>query len=210
MYKLAHFTEKDRENITSFMLQHPFATLMGCNELCPVATQIPVLVNTVDDTIVLRGHIMRNTDHYKAFESNPNALVFFQGAQCYISASWYDERGHGSTWNYMTVQAKGKLVFYNDDETIQLLKDLTHKFEDQRSNPELLENMEASYVNSNVKAIAGFEMKIDQLDATFKLSQNRNDESYKSIVNNLLASNEYNEQQIAVEMIARRKSLFER
>lgn len=208
MYKLSHFTETNQEVIVAFMKAHPFATLMGCAENIPVATQIPLLISSTENKITVRGHFMRHTDHHKAFEKNSEALFLFQGPQCYVSASWYDERRHGSTWNYMTVQAHAKLEFYNDEQTIDFLRDLTHRFEDEQSKPELLEDMTTEYLQANVKAIIGFEAVLRNVQATFKLSQNRNDESYKSIVIALETINKPQEQMIAAEMKKRRSNLF--
>ena len=52
---------------------------------------------------------MNETDHYKTFLKNENVLVIFNGPHCYVSASWYVKKNIASTWNYMTVHAKGKL-----------------------------------------------------------------------------------------------------
>ena len=104
MYKMPEFTEKDTQAVIEFMHNHPFVMLTGCNNNIPVATQVPVLMEEQEDgAIVLRGHIMRKTDHHLAFEQNPKGLVLLNGPGCYVSASWYGERGIGSTWNYMTV-----------------------------------------------------------------------------------------------------------
>lgn len=175
-----------------------------------VATQVPVLVEERGDKLILRGHIMRGTDHYKAFEANNKALVLFTGAHCYVSSSWYNERNIGSTWNYMTVYAKGEMKFTTDDETVQLLTDLTHKYEDGHNPNELVENMPPEYINAMVKAIAGFEIEVQELHPIFKLSQNRSDESYKNIVAQLQAGNDQQANEIAEEMIGRRPNLFDK
>ncbi len=208
MYKMPYFTEKDFDAIVAFMQENPFVTLIATQHNQAVATQIPVLIHVRDKEISIRGHFMRHTDHHQAFEENPNALILFTGPQCYISASWYNERGHGSTWNYMSVQATGVMEFYTDEQTIILLKELTHHFEDQRAQPELLENMTREYVLAGVKAIAGFEIKLQNLHATFKLSQNRNDESYQKIVTELELIGAPQELSIAREMKKRRPHLF--
>lgn len=205
MYKIPHFTESDRQTIFDFMNAHPFVTLIGNDGKNNVATQIPVLIKQDENKIILRGHIMRKTDHHVVFEKNNKALVLFTGASCYVSASWYSERGHGSTWNYMTVHASGILRFYDDEETIQLLKDLTRHFEDKQTNPELVENMSDEYIRTNVKAIVGFEIEVESLYPVFKLSQNRDDESYKSIVEQLETLDDCGAKEIAEEM-RRRKS----
>jgi transcriptional regulator len=64
---------------------------------------------------------MKGNDHHKAFLANPNVLVRFYGPHCYVSASWYTNPQQGSTWNYITVHAKGELNFLDDSELPGLL-----------------------------------------------------------------------------------------
>src|SRR5690242_297734 len=100
MYKMPHFTEKDMNAVIDFMKAHSFITLIGANGSVPVATQVPVLLAEKNGQMILRGHIMKNTDHYRAFTQNAAALAMFTGPHCYVSCSWYKERNIGSTWNY--------------------------------------------------------------------------------------------------------------
>jgi len=210
MYRVPHFTEKDRESVVEFMYAYPFVFLTGCKDNVPVATQVPVLIDEKDGTFVLRGHIMRNSDHHLAFQQNPDVLVLFNGPHCYVSASWYSVRGIGSTWNYMTVHARGKIQLMDEAHTLQLLTDLTHKYEDKQPRPELLENMSSEkYVQPMIKAIASFEIRLDDIYPLFKLSQNRDDESYKNIAEQLMNSEELDAITIAGEMIKRRPQLFD-
>jgi transcriptional regulator len=208
MYKLPHFTEQDSKLVLEFIHQHPFATLIGNHDSISVATQIPLLISAENDILSARGHIMRGTDHYKAFTQNPQALVLFQGPQCYVSASWYQERGHGSTWNYMTVHARGIVNFLDDAGTIQILTELTNKYEQDKENPETLDKMTPDYISSNVKAIAGFEIVFTEVHPIFKLSQNRDDVSYRNIIQQLQKSGKYEDAAVAQEMIKRRPHLY--
>lgn len=208
MYNMPYFKEKDRTTILRFMKNNAFVTLIGSDGERSVATQVPVIVSEGENGISVRGHIMRKTDHHRAFEKNNQVLVMFQGPQCYISASWYMDRGHGSTWNYMTVHLRGNMRMMEETETIQLLTDLTHLYEGPQEKPELVENLDRDYIVANVKAIAGFEIIADSIDAIFKLSQNRDDETYINIVNKLKQSDECGAQKIAEEMIIRRAALF--
>ena len=108
MYNLPYFKEEDQEVVLEFMRKHPFVFLTGVNEENkPVATQVPVFIDEKDGKFFLTGHIMRNNDHHKAFEKNPNVLAVFTGPHVYVSATWYDDPHQASTWNYMSVHAKG-------------------------------------------------------------------------------------------------------
>ena len=91
MYKLPYYHEEDEEIVKQFVRDNPFAFLSGVNANNePVATQIPMFIDERDGKFFLSGHIMRNTDHHKAFEQNPNVLTVFTGPHTYVSATWYD------------------------------------------------------------------------------------------------------------------------
>lgn len=210
MYRPPHFAEQDRQTIIEFMQAHPFATLILNDNNKNYVTQIPVILDERDGKLYITGHVARHTDHYPALANGHEALVLFTGPHCYVSASWYSRRGQASTWNYMSVHARGTVRIMNDDETLEHVTAMTHQYEDAQAAPELAENMTTDYIKAQLKAIAGFEIAVTSLDAIFKLSQNRDDESYKTIVSHLISSNDINDISVAGELLKRRPHLFEK
>jgi len=186
MYSPSYSREPDQAVVIDFMKQHPFAMLIGIDaETKPVATQVPLFIDEREGTIYLTGHVQRKTDHYHAYDQNSNVLAVFTGAHTYISASWYDDKQMASTWNYMSVHAKGVLRFLNDAELLEVLKRTTSHFENDPHSPSLVEKMTDEYVAKNMKAIAAFEVEVKKLDAVFKLSQNRKEKDYDQIARRL-------------------------
>lgn len=184
-----------------FIKQNPFAILCGCDAgNKPVATHIPFLVEEREGQLFLLGHIMRKTDHHKAFEQNPEALVIFNGPHSYISASWYTNPQTASTWNYITVHARGAVRFTDETALLDILTRTTALFENNPDSPALVEKMPEAYVNSLSKAIVGFEIAVTQLDNLFKLSQNRDAASYKNIIGRLREQDNADANKIAEEM----------
>lgn len=208
MYHLPHFKENDSAVIRRFMEQNAFVLLVGCYSNLPVVTQVPLLLEDRDDKLFLKGHVMRGTDHYKAFVANNNVLCVFAGAHAYVSASWYTTPQSASTWNYMTVQAKGVLQFLDEDALLDILKRTTDHFENDPASPAAYQHLSKDYVYPLAKAIAGFEIEVTQLQHTFKLSQNRDKESYKAIIQNL-SKGDKDAQAIAAEMEQRSSQLFD-
>jgi len=209
MYNLPYFKEKDEQVILDFVHQHPFAFITGCNENNkPVATQIPVFIEKRGEKLYLTGHMMKNTDHHKAFEKNPNALCVFTGAHSYVSASWYVNQQQASTWNYMSVHAKGQLRFLDEQGLIEVLQKTSLHFENgNTASPTSYDNLPAEYTAKLVKAIVAFEIEVESIDNVFKLSQNRDQQSYQQIVDQL-ESLDSDGKAVAMEMKKREKDLF--
>jgi transcriptional regulator len=209
MYNFSYFKEKDRNKILDFVTNNPFAFLTGSSlSGSQVATQIPILPVIRGDDLILQGHIMRNTDHHKAFSENSNVLTVFTGPHAYVSASWYSTPQIGSTWNYMSVHVTGKMKFMSDVELVDFMKKLTLKFEGGNSQSlTFYDNLPDAFLNKMMPAIIGFEIKADKLDNVFKLSQNRDEKSYLNIISELEKQGG-NSSLIATEMQNRKEELF--
>jgi transcriptional regulator len=83
----------------------------------------------------------------------------------------------------MTVHLSGQVQFMTNDELVAFMKQLTLKFEkDNTESQTIYDNLPPAYVNKMMPAIAGFEVKVEKLDNVFKLSQNRDEESYRNII----------------------------
>jgi transcriptional regulator len=209
MYHFSYFKEKDQQVILDFLEEYPFALITSSNAAGkPVATQVPLLIEERNGELILQGHIMRNTDHHKAFMANPDVLAVFSGPSTYVSASWYSNPQIGSTWNYMSVHVSGKMEFMGQDALVSFIKKLTLKFEGgNAASKTIYDNLPDSFLDKMMPAIVGFEIKADKIDNVFKLSQNRDEKSYLSIMAQLEAMGGYSAM-IANEMKKRQAVLF--
>ena len=185
MYNYPHYKEQDKEKVIAFMKEHPFITLMGCDNNQRIeATQIPVLIEEKDDKIFLYGHVARKSDHHKAIEENPNVLALFTGPHVYVSGTWYaGNPQQASTWNYISVHARGKIKWLDENTLIELLRKLSLHFENgNKDSSTIYDNLPSEYKDKLVKAIIAFELEVTEMDNVFKLSQNRDEKSYDNIV----------------------------
>lgn len=211
MYDIPDFKEKDFEVIKQFIGDNPFALMAGCDaDNKPVATQVPVSLEEKDKHLILTGHIMKNTDHHKAFLHNPNVLTVFSGKHSYVSATWYSNPHTASTWNYMSVYAKGIIQLLDDEALAEILRKTSLHFEDyNHESATAFDNLPEAYTRKMMQAIVAFEIKITQLDNVFKLSQNMNKESYENIVSEL-KQGDASSQAISDEMNNRANYLFDK
>ena len=208
MYNLPYYKEQDAEIVLAFMKKYAFAMLMGVDaEQQPVATQIPFLFVEREGQLYLRGHIMKGNDHHKAFEANKNVLAVFTGPHTYISASWYSNQKQASTWNYMSVHARGEISFLDERELLITLDDTTRYYENDPFSPSLYKDLPEDYIMRLAKAIIAFEIKVTSLDHVFKLSQNRDKESFENILDKL-QNGDADAQAVAAEMRKRKDQLF--
>lgn len=209
MYDLPHHKEKDELVIKEFIAKYPFAFLTGCNsDKQPVATQLPVFIEETNGRKILRGHIMKNTDHHKAFVHNENVLVVFTGHHIYVSGTWYSNPHTPSTWNYMSVHVKGVIRFLDDIALIDALRMTTLHFENyNQQSTTIYDNLPSDYTQRLMKAIVAFEIEVKEMDTVFKLSQDRDAESYDNIIKRLRQQGESG-QVIAAEMAKRTKEVF--
>ena len=199
MYKFEHYTEKDKQKVIDFMQENSFAFITGIGNHYPVATQIPLAVKLIDGKIFLEGHMMKKTDHHLAFEKNNNVMVLFTGPHCFVNANWYTDPQMGSTWNYMTVQAKGKISFMDEEGTRNAVKAVSDKYAGADTSS-AFDNLPKEYIDHMVKAIVGFNIEVESLENTFKLSQNRDKDSQINIIEQLRKRADGNSLAIADEM----------
>ncbi len=209
MYDLPYYKEKNDLVIKEFVDLHPFAFLSGCDsENKPVATQLPVFIEEHNGRKILRGHIMKDTDHHKAFLHNQNVLVVFTGNHKYVSATWYSNPHQPSTWNYMSVHAKGIIRFLDDSALVSVLRKTTLHFENyNQQSTTVFDNLPAQYVKKLMKAIVAFEIEVKEINNVFKLSQDRDEQSYHNIIEKLKEQGG-DGQAVAAEMEKRTKYLF--
>jgi transcriptional regulator len=209
MYDLPHHKEKNELVIKEFIAKYPFAFVTGSNsDHKPVATQLPVFIEETNGRKILRGHLMKNTDHHKAFMQNQNVLVVFTGHHIYVSGTWYSNPYTPSTWNYMSVHVQGVIRFLDDTALVDALRMTTLHFENY--NPQsttIYDNLPSDYTQRLMKAIVAFEIEVKSLDTVFKLSQDRDAESYDNIIKRLRQQGESG-QVIAAEMEKRTKEVF--
>jgi transcriptional regulator len=152
--------------------------------------------------------MMRNTDHHKAFEKNHNVLCVFTGHHTYVSATWYSDPNQASTWNYMSVHAKGRISFLAEEALVDVLRKTSLHFEKGNTDSStVFDNLPEDYRGRLMKAIIAFEIEVEEISNVFKLSQNRDKESYRNIIGKL-KEQDADGKTIACEMEKRETKLF--
>jgi len=191
---------KDSEEIFSFVRSNSFGILINCLDKLPIATHIPMeLIETKNGQWIIQGHLAKANPHWKSFEKNNKTLCIFTGPHAYISSSWYNSI-NVPTWNYMAVHLYGKAKILNDDELKTILEKQIDNYESHKENPVKLSNYEAGYIEKMMKGIVGFEILIDDVQAKYKLSQNKNEQDFTNVIYELEKSDNQNDNNVAKQM----------
>ena len=126
----------------------------------------------------LKAHLARGNEQLAAFHEGSETLVLFQGAESYITPSWYpSKQEHGKvvpTWNYVLVEARGRPVVIEDREWLMAqIGELTAASEANRPAPWAVTDAPEAYVASQLKGIFGIEIEVARIEGKWKASQNR-------------------------------------
>ena len=203
MYVPKQFEVSSIDEIWGFIQENSFGTIVTTVQGKPVATHLPLQIMKEKDNYYITGHIAYANPQWKSFE-NENVLVIFQGPHAYISSSWYSHE-NVPTWNYQAVHIYGPATIMNEQELENDLTSLLQKYEQHRKSPVLWETL-SSKTKKQIKGIVGFKIKIQDVQAAYKLSQNRNDEDYQNIIEKLGEEEEVKSHQIAEVMKMNRES----
>ena len=170
MYRPPAFAMDD-DAALDVVVRRPLAQLIVVADGVPLATPVPMIVR--GDSLV--GHLARTNPVWK--HPGPG-LAIFTDADAYITPRWYPGKAVDGkvvqTWNYTTVQIRGRLVVHDDPAwTHGVVSDLTDHFESSSEAPWAVTDAPDAWVASMVRGIVGVELVDLQIVGKHKLSQNR-------------------------------------
>lgn len=201
MYVPPHFEESRPEVMHGLILRHPLGTLVTLGGDGLNANHIPFEIDPSPAPFgTLRAHVARNNPVWREYANDLDALVVFQGAQAYISPSWYATKREDPrvvpTYNYMAVHAYGRLRVVEDREWLRgLLERLTNANEENAHGAHSADlwrigDAPDSYIEKMMAAIVGIEMPVSRLIGKWKVSQNQPQVNREGVVRALRATGE--------------------
>ncbi len=187
MYSPRPFQISDFDIISSFIGDNSFATLISNGEPYPMATHIPLYMEERDGGHYLIGHAARANEQIRRLEDSSKVTVIFQGPHGYISAYAKDPEGMSilPTWDYQMVEIRGQLGFVKEDRLREFLVELMKRQEHNEPKRMNLDDYPVDVLQKKMKAIIGFEIKIEEAIGCFRLNQNRTQSERQDIINRL-------------------------
>ncbi|MER8501964.1 FMN-binding negative transcriptional regulator [Mesorhizobium sp. M0904] len=187
MYQPPHFQETRPDVLHGLIRAHPLGLLVSNGTEGPIANAIPFLLDApsllnadVPPNGRLRAHLAKANPQWRLLADSPlvPVLVVFQGADAYVTPSWYEtKRETGKvvpTWNYAIVQVRGIVTVIEDQDWLaEQISDLTMSQEGSRPAPWAVTDAPAPFIQSQIKGIVGLEIEITEISGKWKVSQNR-------------------------------------
>jgi len=196
LYVPAHFEPTD-EQVRELLFHHGAVDLVTATPDGLRATMLPMIYVAPDggadagELGLLRGHFARKNDHWQ-HRVVGEAMAIVRGPDSYITPTWYEtKREHGRvvpTWNYITAHVYGTLTVHDDPDWVERnVRALSTKHEASRDPAWGVDDAPAKFIEGQLRAIVGVELRISRISAKFKLSQNRSAEDVAGVVEGLAA-----------------------
>ena len=179
MYLPSHFEETRVEILHRLIRAHPLGALVTFGADGLDANHAPFEIDPDPAPFgTLRAHVARANPVWREFSKEVEPLVIFQGAQTYVTPSWYRTKTETGkvvpTFNYIVVHAYGTMRVFEDSAWLRkFVSGLTDRFEASRAQPWAVTDAPEDFVAMQLRAIVGVEIQLTRLIGKWKTSQNR-------------------------------------
>ena len=190
MYIQPLFTISEISELQQAMHDYPLATLIaeGAGEV--EINLLPLLLMKAGSLGRLKGHVSKSHHLFSKGHSIKTVTAIFQSPNAYISPRWYingQRSGRNApSWNYMAVQAQGRIRFIDDALWMrEHLDALTHSQEALREEAWSPTQADPEFLGAVAVRLIGFEVDIENLSGKRFLSQQRTAADRDSLIQHL-------------------------
>jgi transcriptional regulator len=142
-------------------------------EAAPMLSHVPFVLS--EDGQAADLHLVRSNPIARALKAPLAARLAVSGPDSYVSPDWYGIDDQVPTWNYVAVHLTGVLEPRPQEELAALLDRLSDLFEERLlpKTPWRSAKMDAGALERMMKAIVPVRFRIETVDGTWKLGQNK-------------------------------------
>lgn len=196
MYIPEHFAIKDQATLYDWIERWSFGNLITSHRGRIEANQVPFLLDRDSNTLL--GHVAKANRHWMALLNAEDLLVQFNGPHAYVSPAWYSQPDGVPTWNYVSVQVRGRAeLIKTEADTLDLLRRFTGTNEALYGPGWRMEDMDQSRLKGLLQAIVCFRIHITAIEGKAKLSQNRSKMDRVGVARELSANEDSGQQELA-------------
>jgi transcriptional regulator len=168
------FRQSPRDRNLAFARQRGFGLLTVNGPDGPLAAHVPFQLS--DDAATVDFHLARSNPIARAGLPMP-ALLAVAGPDAYVSPDWYDLPDQVPTWNYVAVHLRGVLEPLPEDALRPHVDALSadHEGRITGKTPWTSAKMSEGAMPRMMRMILPFRMRVQAVEGTWKLSQNKPD-----------------------------------
>jgi transcriptional regulator len=184
MHPAAAFRVDDEALLVAELARQPFATLAAAPDGRVRIAHTPVVVRRLETGLALDVHISRGNALAPFIADGFSATLVSLGPDAYVSPDWYETADQVPTWNYVSVEAEGPCVGLDDTGLVALLDALSAQEEAKLlpKAPWTRAKMRPATFERMTRAIIGVRIRVERLEGTFKLSQNKGEADRAGVV----------------------------
>ncbi len=191
------FASDDPDLVRRLVREHPWATLVTSTSSGLAASHYPVLMDEEAEGLTLLTHLGRPDEAVLEIDQG-EVLVIVQGHHGYVSPSWYSPQERKvPTWNFTVAHLHGTPQLLDEEENLAVLTRLVEHFERRVPDPAYLER---EYATPIARGTVGLRIPVDRFELKRKLSQNKDEETRRNVIEALRAEGPYRHLELATEM----------
>jgi transcriptional regulator len=187
----------DESVVRALIAENPWATLVSNPDGNLVASHYPVLLDDDHEGLAIVTHVGRPDEELHRFGTG-EMLLIVAGPHGYISPSWYTaEATPVPTWNFSVAHCYGIPEVLDGDENLRVLTRLVDHFEQRVEHPVALDQEFGARL---AKGTVGVRLPITRFVCKVKMSQDKDEQSQKQVIEALRRPGPYSSPALADEM----------
>lgn len=173
-----------RENL-AFARERGFGMLTVSGGGAPLIAHVPFLLS--ENGEILELHLLRSNPVARLLDAPLPTRIAVSGPDGYISPDWYGMADQVPTWNYVAVHLTGRLERSPQESLRDLLDRQVAQFEERLrpKPPWTTTKMKPETLARMMRAVLPCRMRIEAVDGTWKLGQNKPKTSRQSAADHL-------------------------
>ena len=165
------FRGTPREKNIAFARERGFGTLAVNSGDGPLLSHVPFLLDEDGETADL--HLVRSNPIARLTGAQ-SAVISITGGDAYVSPDWYEQADQVPTWNYVAVHLRGMLEPLPHEEMRAMLDRQSAGYETRLPKPPwTTSKMTPNVLERMMRQILPFRFRINAIDGTWKLNQNK-------------------------------------
>jgi transcriptional regulator len=187
----------DERAVRALIAENPWATIVSHSESGLVASHYPVLLDDRSDQLAVLSHVGRPDEEVHRLGTS-EVLLIVAGQHGYISPSWYIEDDRvAPTWNFSVAHCYGVPEILDPEENLRVLTRLVDHFEQRVEEPFELDPELGARV---AKGTVGIRLPITRFVCKVKMSQDKDPQTQKQVLEALRGPGHYRQPELADEM----------